>query len=92
MISQLPMLIKAIYVDGWKINNEGKRMRHLNDFIEAVRESDGIDNNYDFVTDYEVKEAIQAVFRVIKNHVSEGEIHDIIAVLPQELKSVMAMA
>ncbi len=92
LISQLPMLIKAIYVDGWKISNEGRHMRHLIDFIEAVRESDGIDNNYDFVTDYEVKEAIQAVFRVIKNHVSEGEIHDIIAVLPAELKSVMAMA
>lgn len=92
LISQLPMFIKAIYVDGWKINNEGRTMRHLSDFIEAVRENDGIENNYDFVTDYEVKEAIQAVFRVLKNHVSEGEIHDIIAVLPAELKSVMAMA
>ncbi|MCF8245855.1 MAG: DUF2267 domain-containing protein [Saprospiraceae bacterium] len=92
LISQLPMLIKAIYVDGWKIKHETNRIRHLNDFIEAVRENDGIENNYDFVTDYEVKEAIQAVFRVLKNHVSEGEIHDIIAVLPAELKSVMAMA
>lgn len=92
LISQLPMLIKAIYVDGWKISNEGRRMRHLNDFIEAVREADGIDNNYDFVTDYEVKEAIQAVFKVIKNHVSEGEIQDIISVLPAELKSLMAMS
>lgn len=92
LISQLPMLIKAIYVDGWKISNEGRRMRHLTDFIEAVRENDGIENNYDFVTDYEVKEAIEAVFRVLKNNVSEGEIRDIIAVLPAELKSVMAMA
>lgn len=92
LISQLPMLIKAIYVDGWKISNEGRRMRHLTDFIEAVRENDGIENNYDFVTDYEVKVAIEVVFRVLKNHVSEGEIHDIIAVLPGELKSVMAMA
>lgn len=72
--------------------NDGQRMRHLGDFIEAVREADGIDNNYDFVTDYEVTEAIQAVFRVLKNHVSEGEIHDVIAVLPAELKSLMAMA
>ena len=92
LISQLPMLIKAIYVDGWKIRNDGQRMRHLRDFIEAVREADGIENNYDFVTDYEVQEAIQAVFRVIKNHVSQGEIHDVIAVLPAELKSLMAMA
>ena len=49
-------------------------------------------NNGDFVTDYEAKEAIQAVFRGLKNHVSEGEVHDIIAVPPGEIKSALAMA
>lgn len=92
LISQLPMFIKAIYVDGWKIKDSGQHNRHLGDFIEAVREADDIRNNGDFVTDYEAKEAIQAVFRVLKNHVSEGEVHDLIAVLPGEMKGVFAMA
>jgi uncharacterized protein (DUF2267 family) len=92
LIAQLPMFIKALYVDGWKIRNEARNLRHLNDFIEALRDADGSGNIYDFITDYEAKEAIQAVFRVLKNHVSDGEIHDIIAVLPSELKSLMAMA
>ena len=86
------MLIKAVYVDGWKISHEYRTMRHLGDFIEAVREADGRGSSYDFVTDYEVTEAIQAVFRVLKNHVSEGEIDDVIAVLPAELKPLMATA
>lgn len=92
LISQLPMFIKALYVDGWKIKEGGERLRNLGDFIEAVREADDVRNNGDFVTDYEAKEAIQAVFRVLKNHVSEGEIHDLIAVLPSDLKSVLATA
>lgn len=92
LIAQLPMFIKAMYVDGWKIRDGSQHNRHLGDFIEAVREADDIRNNGDFVTDYEAKEAIQAVFRVLKHHVSEGEVHDIIAVLPGELKSAFAMA
>ena len=92
LISQLPMLIKAIYVDGWKIGHQGRQLRHLPDFIEAVREAEGIDKSYDFVTDYEAKEAIEAVFRVLKNHVSQGEIADLLAVLPPELKSLLAMS
>jgi uncharacterized protein (DUF2267 family) len=92
LIAQLPMFIKAIYVDGWKIKGSNEGMRHVGDFIEAVREADDVRNNGDFVTDFEAKEAIQAVFRVLKNHVSEGEVHDIIAVLPSEMKSLFAMA
>jgi uncharacterized protein (DUF2267 family) len=92
LISQFPMFIKALYVDGWKISHEDRSLRHLGDFIEALRTADGPGNVYDFYTDYEAKEAIQAVFRVLKNHVTYGEIHDIIAILPAELKSLMAMA
>ncbi|MBK8565854.1 MAG: DUF2267 domain-containing protein [Saprospiraceae bacterium] len=92
LIAQLPMFIKALYVDGWKIKGGSERMRHLGDFIETMREADDVRNNGDFVTDFEAKEAIQAVFRVLKNHVSEGEVHDIIAVLPGEMKGVFAMA
>lgn len=90
LIAQLPMLIKAIYVDGWKISDEAKRLRHLGDFIEAVREEGGVGLSNDFVTDYEVTRAIRAVFSVLKKHVSPGEIEDIMATLPKELRPLMA--
>lgn len=91
-ISQLPMLIKAIYVDGWRFSDESRRLRHLGDFIEAVREAGGRGTTNDFVTDYEVEAAIRAVFRVVGKHVSEGEILDILATLPVELKPLLADA
>lgn len=92
LISQFPMLIKAIYVDGWRISDEAKRLRTLGDFIEAVREEGGRATVNDFVSDREVEHAIHAVFKVVKNHVSAGEIRDILATLPEELRPLLSMA
>lgn len=92
LISQLPMLIKAIYVDGWQMKEVSRDMRHPGDFIEAVREAGGRATFEDFVTDYEVEFAIHAVLKVLKNHVSEGEIRDVLATLPKELRPMLADA
>jgi uncharacterized protein (DUF2267 family) len=90
LIAQFPMLIKAVYVDGWKIvPAEAKTMRHMGDFIEAVREEGGPGLLNEFVTDHEVKKAIKVVFVVLKKHVSEGEINDILATLPAELRTLL---
>jgi uncharacterized protein (DUF2267 family) len=67
-------------------------VRHLGDFIELVREEGGVGLSNDFVTDYEVTQAIRAVFSVLKQHVSEGEIKDVLATLPSELKNLMVDA
>lgn len=89
LISQLPMLIKAIYVDGWKLTDEAKTLRRLGDFIECVREEGGTSLSSHFVTDYDVTQAIHAVFNVIKKHVSAGEIRDLVSTLPAELRPLM---
>lgn len=91
LIAQFPMLIKAIYVDGWKVSNQASSMRHIGDFIEAVREEAGAGLIREFVTDYEVKQAIYAVFTVVGKHVSEGEIKDLLATFPEELKQLWPM-
>lgn len=92
LIAQLPMLIKALYVDGWRLKNEARSLRHLGDFIEAVREAGGRATLNDFVTDYEVEHAVQAVFKVLKDQVSEGEIRDILVTLPAELRPLLEEA
>ena len=92
LIAGFPMLIKAIYVDGWKITHEAKTLRHLGDFIEAVREEGGPGLHNEFTTDYEVTHAINAVFNVVKRHSTAGEIKDVLATLPIELRPLMADA
>jgi uncharacterized protein (DUF2267 family) len=89
LISQFPMLMKAIYVDGWKITDDAKYLRHLGDFIEAVREEGGNGLRDEFTTDGEVKKVIEAVFSVLQHRVSAGAIDDIIATLPEELRPLL---
>ena len=35
VVSQLPMMMKAIYVNGWRIHNKG-RVRSMDEFIESL--------------------------------------------------------
>lgn len=88
LISQLPMWIKAVYVDGWKLSKSPTRIRHMEDFVQTVRDNSGRTAGRDFGNDEETKANIEAVFRVLKTHVSEGEIDDIKSQLPEEMVSL----
>ena len=86
LVSQLPMPLKSVYVDGWKIHKPKERIRHLDDFITAVIKEDGSASYSDFSAKKGGVQAIEAVFKVLKKYVSEGEMEDIRAVLPKDLK------
>lgn len=86
LISQLPMAIKGVYVDGWKISKKQERMKTLDDFMIGVLEEDRLAALSDFTTEEQTKVAIEAVFKTMSRYVSEGEFKDMIAVVPKELK------
>lgn len=88
LISQLPLLIKGMYVDGWKPAKNQERIKHLEDFIDDVIKEDGIAGTTDFPTTRSAQKTITGVFLVLKSHVSPGEINDILAALPKELKQL----
>ena len=89
LIAQFPMFLKAVYVDGWSLSKKHKRTKHINDFIEEVRQEDGTTENKDFETDDDVLRAIKAVFITLRKYVSEGEMEDIAAELPKDLKKLV---
>ncbi|NPA57897.1 MAG: DUF2267 domain-containing protein [Aquificae bacterium] len=87
LLAQLPMCVKAIAVDGWRIHESpDKSIKHVDDLVRAVIEEDRRTAAKDFGSEEQAKEAIKAVLRVIKRHVSDGEIKDIEAELPEQLK------
>ena len=88
-ISQLPMLIKALYVDGWKISGKKNKVRHLDDFIAEVHKRSRAAGHDDFTSQEGCYLAVHAVFRVIKGYVSEGEIEDLRLTLPEELRALL---
>lgn len=86
-IAQLPMMIKAIYVDNWKISD--KNIRHRDAFIEHVQKKNTNNNQRDLHTPEQTEEAIQKVFVVLRRHVSEGEMKDVLNMMPEEVQPLM---
>lgn len=92
MISQLPMFLKAAYVDNWSIKTTRKRVKHVDDFYNEVLEMNKQTSAYDFPEVDDVNQAVTVVFFMLKKYVSQGELDDIKAVLPTELKSLIDLS
>jgi uncharacterized protein (DUF2267 family) len=86
LLAQLPMVFKGVYVDGWKFDKIYKHITHLSDFLDEIRQEDGGLAQYDFGNDIKAKQAVTAVFKGLNFLISEGEMNNIIAVMPAQLK------
>ena len=86
LLAQLPMSLKGVYVDGWKFSKDFNRITHIADFLEEVRKEDGKLAEFDFGDLPNTKTAVAAVFKALKYFVSDGEMQDIMDVLPAALK------
>ncbi|NDF97634.1 MAG: DUF2267 domain-containing protein [Chitinophagia bacterium] len=89
LMAQLPMAIKGIYVEGWKYEAHPHRIRHLDEFLEAIREADGDLSGYDFGNNAHALRAVQAVFLAMYEFVSPGEMRDILDQLPHSLRELV---
>lgn len=87
LISQLPMAIKAVYVHDWKLGKKREKYETRQEFLNSIYEHGGRTVGRDF--DDEPQAKIQAVFRVIKNYVSEDEIAHVKNQLPQEIAELL---
>ena len=88
-IAQLPMTLKALYVDGWHYSpTKNRRIKTIEEFTDEVFEQGGRSAAEDFPSVEATREAVMAVFRVLRRHVSEGEIEDIQGVMPKQLKEL----
>jgi uncharacterized protein (DUF2267 family) len=84
LISQLPMFIKAVYVNSWHLKPNNK-IRSKTEFFECLRKQNPRTALEDFGNDEVARSKTQAVLKVIKNHVTTGEVQDILDQLPMEL-------
>jgi len=86
LLSQLPMFLKAVYVENWKVKDKKKRVKHMDDLIKEIRRYDPRNSDRDFRDDDEVENAAVVIFMVLRKYISLGELEDIRAVLPKDLK------
>ena len=80
------MALKGVYVDGWKFDKAFNRVSHINDFLDEVRQEDGGPAEYDFSNNSKAGVAVASVFKALNYFVLEGEMNDVIGVIPTEWK------
>lgn len=86
-IAQLPMMIKAVYVDGWQIGKHQNRISTFDEFVAEVYFLGGGYKGYAFGDRMEAENGIKGVLKALKNHISEGEFNDVLASMPAKLQS-----
>lgn len=88
LISQFPMFLKAVYVNGWT-NHKTKKIKTMEEFIATVRRYDGLTSSYDFESDERAENYINTTFIVLRQYISLGEMEDLRSELPKDLKSMV---
>jgi uncharacterized protein (DUF2267 family) len=80
--AQLPMLIRGFYYEGWDPTGKPLKERHKEEFLARIEEQFSGDDQAD------AKQVARAVFSVLSDRVTEGEIEDVKHVLPAELREL----
>lgn len=83
LASQLPMLLSGVYYHGWRPGAVPAKIRDRDEFLARIREEfEGTALNPD------AERITRAVFRLLDERISEGEIEDVLRVLPGEIRGL----
>lgn len=88
LISQFPMFLKAVYVNRWTTRRKHK-VKNMTDFIDLIRELDGVTALRDFGSEEIAENYINSTFMILRKYISLGELEDIRTVLPKDIKSIV---
>jgi uncharacterized protein (DUF2267 family) len=84
LAAQLPLLVRGIFYEGWQPSRTPLHYRDPVEFVERMRREALL------AGDTEGSFAIQAAARVLRRHVSAGEIEDVVRTLPESLRPLIA--
>jgi uncharacterized protein (DUF2267 family) len=90
LIAQLPMALKGVYVDRWNYEKDSTRIKHVEDFLEEVRKEDSGRADIDFGNNMKTRVSVSAVMKALSYFVSEGEMNNIVDVMPVEIKGFIS--
>jgi uncharacterized protein (DUF2267 family) len=83
LATQLPTLIRGVYFEDWKPDRTPLPIRNVEEFLGHVALAGH------FAGETEASLAVEAVSHVLRRHVSEGEIEDVLTVLPEKLRPLI---
>jgi len=91
--AQLPMVLKAVWCDGWDPTKvPDKTIKHKKDFLERVMNHPALRRPADISSLEDAERVVKGVFRVLKRHISYGEIKDVLSELPEDIRQLLEEA
>ena len=88
IVSQLPLILKGVYIDGWKITDAISNSKTIEEFLAEVRSLDRV--GPDFADDISTRQKIKTVFLAIRQYVDDGEFRHMLLGLPKEIAEEIA--
>ena len=82
LAAQLPVLIRGIYYEGWVPSHTPQTYHALGAFLDRVAAEAGL------AGETQASFAASAAARVLRAHVSSGELEDVISVLPPPVREI----
>jgi len=89
LIAQLPMFLKAVYVENWKYREQPLRYDTLEEFKAEVKKRQEQYGEHEFDWKKSTDEIIAIVLQQMGIYISRGEAEDIMAQLPKELEELL---
>jgi uncharacterized protein (DUF2267 family) len=80
--AQLPLLIRGVYYEGYKIAGKPSKERHKSEFLDHIAAAFRDDETVD------PERVMRAVLRVLARHISTGEIENAKHLLPKTLQEL----
>jgi uncharacterized protein (DUF2267 family) len=80
--AQLPILVRGFFFEGWTPKQTPIRERSAAEFHRAI------EDQMTDVQEYRGHDDIACVFALLNNRISRGEVNDVRACLPQELRAL----
>lgn len=83
LAGQMPDLVRGIYYEGWRPGHVPQSYRQMSQFVEHV----AAEARYHGTT--EASAAVDAARAELRRRISDGELRDLAAVLPEDLKPLV---
>ena len=83
LASQLPELIRGAFYENWRPAGTPEHYRDAAAFLDRVRDGAGL------AGETEASFVVSAVMTVLRQHVSRGELEDVLATMPTPVRNLL---
>lgn len=89
-VAQVPMFLKAVYIDEWKFQVKPERLKNMEEFAAKVKSNQAKFGESDFDWNQSTEELIEKTFNFISSkYLSDGGLSHIKAQMPKELEHII---